>query len=51
MSVQILNAEDLSDTDFACYTTMDDNSVTYTNLTATYNSDTKSLSINDPYGF
>ena len=47
MTIQILNAEKYSDTNFACYTTMDDNSVTYTQLTATYHADTKTLTIDD----
>ena len=50
-TVQILNAQYLSKTDFACYTTMTDNSVTYTQLQATYNEDMETLSIEDPYGF
>jgi hypothetical protein len=51
MTIQILNAQYLSKTDFACYTTMTDNSVTYTQLTASYNDDMETLSIEDPYGF
>jgi hypothetical protein len=50
-TIQILNAEVYSDTNFACYTTMNDNSVTYTQLTATYHADKKSLTLMDQYGF
>jgi hypothetical protein len=50
-TIQILNAEIYDDTDFACYTTMNDNSVTYTQLTATYHADMKTLTLMDQYGF
>ena len=46
-----MNAERYSDTDFACYTTMNDNSVTYTQLQATYHDDMKTLTLMDQYGF
>jgi hypothetical protein len=50
-TIQILNAERYSDTDFACYTTMTDNSVTYTQLVPSYHEDMKTLTLMDQYGF